>query len=169
MQAEVKDAYWKIFDTEDLKTPPGPGLVELIDGRITEMAGRYSATYPAAMKCLLADREGLTAYLRFPAEHQHRIRHSNFIERTFGETRRRTKVIGRLPGETSCPQPGLGRAGPRLPRLARPDHDLRRPAPPARPTPLAPRTAPPAPATNSSRYPGRRTPRECQRHRLTSP
>jgi transposase-like protein len=40
--------------------------------------------------------------LRFPAEHHHRIRHSNFIERTFGETRRRVKVIGRLPGETSC-------------------------------------------------------------------
>ena len=37
-----------------------------------------------------------------PAEHHHRIRHSNFIEQTFGETRRRTKVIGRLPGETSC-------------------------------------------------------------------
>ena len=31
-----------------------------------------------------------------------RIRHSNFIERTFGETRRRAKVIGRFPGETSC-------------------------------------------------------------------
>ena len=102
MQAEIKDAYWKLFDTEDLKTQPGPRLVELVDHRITEMAGRYAATYPAAMKCLLADREGLTAYLRFPAEHQHRIRHSNFIERTFGETRRRTKVIGRLPGETSC-------------------------------------------------------------------
>ena len=43
------------------------------------MAGRYAATYPAAMKCLLADREGLTAYLRFPAEHHHRVRHSNFI------------------------------------------------------------------------------------------
>ncbi len=27
---------------------------------------------------------------------------SNFIERTFGETRRRTEVIGHLPGETSC-------------------------------------------------------------------
>ncbi len=66
------------------------------------MAGRYSATYPAAMKCLLADREGLTAYLRFPTEHHHRIRHPDFIERTFGETRRRVKVIGRLPGETSC-------------------------------------------------------------------
>jgi hypothetical protein len=57
---------------------------------------------PSAMKCLTADREGLTAYLRFPAGHHHRIRHSNFIERTFGETRRRVKVIGRLPGETSC-------------------------------------------------------------------
>jgi len=102
MQAEVKDAFWKLFDTENLKTRPGPDLVELIDHRITEMAGKYRATYPAAMKCLLADREGLTAYLRFPAEHHHRIRHSNFIERTFGETRRRVKVIGRLPGETSC-------------------------------------------------------------------
>jgi len=102
MQAEVKDAYWAIFDTEEVKTPPGPKLTEIIDARITEMAARYAATYPSAMKCLLADREGLTAYLRFPAEHHHRIRHSNFIERTFGETRRRTKVIGRLPGETSC-------------------------------------------------------------------
>jgi putative transposase len=102
MQAEIKDGYWQLFDTEDLKTGPGPQLVELVDHRITEMAAKYGATYPAAMKCLLADREGLTAYLRFPAEHHHRIRHSNFIERTFGETRRRTKVIGRLPGETSC-------------------------------------------------------------------
>ena len=101
MQAEVKDAYWAIFDTEDLKTPPGPRLVEIIDHRIDEFAARYQALYPAAVKCLLTDREGLTAYLRFPAGHHHRIRHSNF-ERTFGETRRRVKVIGRLPGETSC-------------------------------------------------------------------
>jgi putative transposase len=102
MQAEVKDAYWKIFDTGELKTPPGPRLVELVDARISEMAAKYSATYPSAMKCLTTDKEGLSAYLRFPAEHHNRIRHSNFIERTFGETRRRTKVIGRLPGETSC-------------------------------------------------------------------
>jgi putative transposase len=102
MQAEVKDAYWKLFDTEGLTTGSGPRLVELIDARITEMATRYSATYPSAMKCLTTDREGLTAYLRFPADHHKRIRHSNFIERTFGETRRRVKVIGRLPGETSC-------------------------------------------------------------------
>jgi transposase-like protein len=102
MQAEVKDAYWKIFDTEDLTTGPGPELVKIIDARIDEFAARYRATYPAAVKILLTDREGLTAYLRFPAGHHNRIRHSNFIERTFGETRRRVKVIGRLPGETSC-------------------------------------------------------------------
>ena len=102
MQAEVKDAYWKIFDTGDLKTAPGPKLVDLTGARISEMAARYAPTYPAAMKALTTDAAGLTAYLRFPAEHHHRVRHSSFIERTFGETRRRTKVIGRLPGETSC-------------------------------------------------------------------
>ena len=102
MQAEIRDGYWAVFDTEDLKTEPGPRLVELIDARLTAFATRYTTTYPAAMKIVLSDREGLTAYLRFPPEHHHRIRHSNFIERTFGETRRRAKVIGRFPGETSC-------------------------------------------------------------------
>ena len=63
---------------------------------------QYASSIPAAVKCLLTDREQLTSYLRFPVEHHKRIRHSNFIERTFGETRRRVKVIGRLPGETSC-------------------------------------------------------------------
>ena len=113
MQAEVKDACWAIFGTEDLKTPPGPRLVEFIDHRIGEFAARYQGTYPAAVKCLLTDREGLTAYLRFPAEHHNRIRHSNFIERTFGETRRRVKVIGRLPGETAAsPWSGPSSTGP---------------------------------------------------------
>jgi putative transposase len=102
MQAEVKDAYWKIFDTEDLRTPPGPKLVDIIDARIGELAAKYQGIYPAVAKILLTDRQGLTAYLSFPAGHRRRIRHSNFIERTFGETRRRVKVIGRLPGETSC-------------------------------------------------------------------
>jgi len=31
-----------------------------------------------------------------------RVRHTNLLEQAFGETRRRTKVIGRLPGERSC-------------------------------------------------------------------
>jgi len=101
-QAEVKAAYWAVFDTNGLDTPPGPDLVRLVQTRIDRFAEHYRAAYPAAVRCLLADREQLTAYLRFPVEHYRRIRHSNFIERTFGETGRRVKVIGRLPGEAGC-------------------------------------------------------------------
>ena len=104
-QREIRDAYWAIFDTDELTAAgiaPGPKLVAAVQPRIDAFADTYARTYPAAVKCLLADREQLTSYLRFPVEHHRRIRHSNFIERTFGETRRRVKVIGRLPGETSC-------------------------------------------------------------------
>jgi hypothetical protein len=39
---------------------------------------------------------------KVPVEHHKRVRHSTFIGRTLGETRRRTKVVSRLPGERSC-------------------------------------------------------------------
>ena len=102
---EVRDAYWAIFGTEDLAAAgigPGQELLTAVQARIDGFAQAYGKLYPAAVKCLLTDREQLTSYLRFPLEHHKRIRHSNFIERTFGETRRRVKVIGRFPGETSC-------------------------------------------------------------------
>lgn len=102
MHAEVRDGYWAIFDTTDLTVEPGPGLVEIIDKRIEAFAAKYCDLYPAAMRILLTDNAGLTAYLRFPVEHHGRVRHSNLIERSFGETKRRTKVIGRFPGETSA-------------------------------------------------------------------
>jgi hypothetical protein len=50
IQAEVKDAYRAIFDTEDLNTPPAPKLIDIIDGRIDPFASRYRGTYPAAVK-----------------------------------------------------------------------------------------------------------------------
>jgi putative transposase len=40
------------------------------------------------MRYCVTDVQSLTVFLRFPTEHWHRIRHFNFIERTFGETRR---------------------------------------------------------------------------------
>lgn len=100
-QAEVKKAFWATFDIGD-DVKPGPRAEALAQQRIDAFVATYAKAYPAAVRCLQDDRQALTVYLRFPAEHWHRIRHSNFIERTFGETRRRTKVIGRLPGETSC-------------------------------------------------------------------
>src|SRR5271167_1833304 len=100
-QADVKADYWAIFDVPgDIE--PGLDAVTYVQHRIDAFARRWRDSYPAAVRCLLTDRDSLTAYLRFPREHGTRTRHSNFIERTFGETRRRVKVIGRLPGETSC-------------------------------------------------------------------
>jgi len=100
-QAEVKADYWAIFDVPET-IEPGPDAVRHVQARIDSFARRWRDSYPAAVRCLLDDRESLTVYLRFPREHWTRVRHSNFIERTFGESRRRVKVIGRLPGEHSC-------------------------------------------------------------------
>ena len=98
---EVKADYWGIFEVPET-IEPGLDAVAFVQDRIDAFARRWRDSYPAMVRCLLDDRESLTVYLRFPREHWTRIRHSNFIERTFGETRRRVKVIGRLPGEYSC-------------------------------------------------------------------
>jgi putative transposase len=100
-QAEMKKAYWAVFDVPE-DVAPGPEAVSLVQAHIDAFATKYQKLFPAAVACLLDDRQALTSYLRFPREHWSRARHSNFIERTFGETRRRVKVIGRLPGEASC-------------------------------------------------------------------
>jgi putative transposase len=100
-QAEVKADYWAIFEVPDT-LEPGLDAVAHVQTKIDDVARRWRDSYPAAVRILLSDRESLTHYLRVPREHWTRVRHSNFIERTFGETRRRAKVIGRLPGETSC-------------------------------------------------------------------
>jgi putative transposase len=99
-QANVKAEFWKIFD--DIDADPGDAAQAVARNRAKAFALKWRTLYPAAVECLEDDFEHLIVYLRFPAEHHGRIRHSNFIERTFGETRRRVKVIGRLPGERSC-------------------------------------------------------------------
>jgi putative transposase len=99
-QATLKAAFWAVFD--DIDAEPGPAAVAEATKRARSFAAKWRKLYPSAVACLEDDFEHLVTYLRFPTEHQGRIRHSNFIERTFGETRRRVKVIGRLPGERTC-------------------------------------------------------------------
>jgi putative transposase len=99
-QVEVKAAYWAIFDPTG--EAPGAGSIAVARSRADTFSAAYGRQFPAAVSCLNDDLASLFTYLRFPVEHHKRIRHSNFIERTFGETRRRVKVIGRLPGERSC-------------------------------------------------------------------
>ena len=100
-QATIKAEYWAIFDLGD-DVVPGDAAVAEVSRRARAFATKWRKLYPAAVDCLEADFSHLITYLRFPTDHHGRIRHSNFIERTFGETRRRVKVIGRLPGERSC-------------------------------------------------------------------
>jgi putative transposase len=99
-QPQVKADFWAIFDVGDAE--PGDQAVAVARRQAAAFAATWKARYPSAVACVSDDLASLTVHLRFPTEHWHRIRHSNLIERTFGETRRRTKVIGRLPGETSC-------------------------------------------------------------------
>jgi hypothetical protein len=54
------------------------------------------------MAVIERDLDALVCHLRFPSQHRERIRSTNLLERTFVEVRRRTKVIGRFPGETSA-------------------------------------------------------------------
>jgi transposase-like protein len=60
------------------------------------------AGYESAALCLSDDLDALLVHLRYPLRHRARWRSTNLLERSLGEVRRRTKVIGRFPGETSC-------------------------------------------------------------------
>jgi len=99
-QGDVKRDYWEIFDGID--AAPGEAAVAEATRRAKAFSVKWGKLFPSAVACLNDGFEALTTHLRFPREHWRRIRHTNFIERTFGETRRRVKVIGRFPGEDSC-------------------------------------------------------------------
>jgi putative transposase len=98
-QDQVKRDYWAVFDHIEAD---GEAAVAEARRRARRFIARWRPLYPSAVACVADNLEALVVHLLFPAEHRRRIRHSNLIERTFGETRRRVKVIGRLPGEQSC-------------------------------------------------------------------
>src|ERR671930_350064 len=91
---EVKARWWKVFDEAASPAEARRGLEAIV--------ADYRTAYPSAMAVIERELDALTAHLRWPAEHRKRIRSTNLLERTFVEVRRRTKVIGRFPGETSA-------------------------------------------------------------------
>jgi putative transposase len=94
LHRELKARYWQILDEASSVADARAGLLAL--------AGDYRAAYPSAAAVIERDLDALVCHLRFPAAHRKRIRSTNLLERTFVEVRRRTKVIGRFPGETSA-------------------------------------------------------------------
>jgi len=91
----VREAYWRALDDATDERDGKQRLRVLVDE--LEAAG-----YTAAAKCLADDLDALVVHLRYPTSHRRRWRSTNLLERSLAEVKRRTKVIGRFPGETSC-------------------------------------------------------------------
>src|SRR5437763_2605273 len=53
--------------------------------------------YEAAARCLADHLDALVVHLRYPLRHRERWRGTNLLERSLGDVRRRTKVMGRFP------------------------------------------------------------------------
>jgi transposase-like protein len=91
---ELKARYWQILDQATTVAQARAGLLAL--------TADYRAAYSSATGVIERDLDALVCHLRFPTQHRKRISSTNLLERTFVEVRRRTKVIGRFPGETSA-------------------------------------------------------------------
>ncbi len=91
----VRVAYWKALN-EATGVKDGKLRLQVL---ISELK---HAGYESAARCLTDDLDALVVHLRYPLRHRNRWRSTNLLERSLGEVRRRTKVIGRFPGETSC-------------------------------------------------------------------
>lgn len=91
----VRLAYWRALDDATSERDGKQRLQALVNE--LEAAG-----YTAAAKCLAEDLDALVVHLRYPSTHRRRWRSTNLLERSLAEVKRRTKVIGRFPGETSC-------------------------------------------------------------------
>jgi putative transposase len=94
LHERVRRAYWAALDE----------AVEPIDAerRLRALVGELEGSFPSAAACLADDLPALCVHLRYAPRLRKRLRSSNLLERSLEEVRRRTKVIGRFPGETSC-------------------------------------------------------------------
>jgi transposase-like protein len=91
----IRREYWQARD-EAINERDGRQRLMALVGELDR------AGYTAAARCLGDDVDALVVHLRYPTRHRRRWRSTNLLERSLGEVKRRTKVIGRFPGETSC-------------------------------------------------------------------
>jgi putative transposase len=67
-----------------------------------EFVNLYGERFPKAISVLETGIADALVYLRYPGSHHARLRTTNMLERLFKEVKRRTKVIGVFPNETSA-------------------------------------------------------------------
>lgn len=94
LRDEIKDKYWAALNDA---TDPADA-----ERRLRELVAELERPYPSAAACLAEDLSALCIHLNYFPRLRKRFRSSNLLERSLEEVRRRTKVIGRFPGETSC-------------------------------------------------------------------
>ena len=91
----VKHAYWQALD-DAINDRDGKQRLQALVDQLDKDG------FTAAAKCLADDLDALVVHLRYPTRHRRRWRSTNLLERSLGEVKRRTKVMGRFPGEDSC-------------------------------------------------------------------
>ena len=94
LHARVRATYWAALDGAASPREAETGLRALV--------GQLERDHPSAAACLADDLPALTVHLAYPLRLRKRLRSTNLLERSLEEIRRRTKVIGRFPGEASC-------------------------------------------------------------------
>ena len=90
----IKGQYWAALDEA---TDPADA-----EQRLRALVAELEQPFPSAAACLADDLLAVCIHLKYFPRLRKRFRSSNLLERSLEEVRRRTKVIGRFPGETSC-------------------------------------------------------------------
>jgi len=90
---EERKALNRIWYSSDEKTA-------LENGK--DFVNKYGKKYEVATGCFVECLSDCLTFFRFPEKYWVHIRTSNLLERTFREVRRRIKVIGRFPTESSA-------------------------------------------------------------------
>jgi putative transposase len=67
-----------------------------------EFVELYGKRFPKALSVFEAGIEDALTYLSYPGSHHARLRTTNMLERLFTEIKRRTRVVGVFPNETSA-------------------------------------------------------------------
>ena len=91
--AEVAEDLKAIFKVRRQKT--ARALAE-------EFVEMYGGRFPKAICVFEAGIDDALTYLGFPGSHHARLRTTNMLERLFKEVKRRTRVVGVFPNETSA-------------------------------------------------------------------
>jgi putative transposase len=69
---------------------------------VKEFVSLHQKSYPKAVAIFEGGIADALSYLSFPGSHHARIRSTNMLERLFKEVKRRTRVVGVFPNETSA-------------------------------------------------------------------